>query len=230
MNDRMKESLSALCDGECDELEFRRVLNQLELEPELKEDWQRYHMIGSIMRGEKTANLDLLQGINDKIDGVEPDSSLEHQSSSYQPIESSKKTAFSGGLSQMLVSGAVAASVTLAVLVGVRMNVETSSFGTSSFVSTAPSTVSAQPANLPVAEAFPSSATQVADAEASPELEKAQQALQQFVLDRADSLDEVQLPANSFARVASFGQETEVVQSEKKDDNQESKEILQPQN
>ena len=46
MNDRIKESLSALVDGETDELEVRRVLNELDKDSELKDTWKRYQLMG----------------------------------------------------------------------------------------------------------------------------------------------------------------------------------------
>jgi sigma-E factor negative regulatory protein RseA len=59
MTDRKNESLSALCDGECDELEVRRVLNQFSSDPDLREQWRRYHLLGSIMREEPVSSIDL---------------------------------------------------------------------------------------------------------------------------------------------------------------------------
>ncbi|MCG8416200.1 MAG: sigma-E factor negative regulatory protein [Pseudomonadales bacterium] len=49
MSDYEKESLSALMDGETDELELRRILKSMESEPELAERWQRYHLAQSIL-------------------------------------------------------------------------------------------------------------------------------------------------------------------------------------
>ena len=69
MNDRNKESLSALMDGEADELEIRRVLNQLDKDDVLREQWKTYHLMGSLMRDEKFDSLDLTKGINLALDG-----------------------------------------------------------------------------------------------------------------------------------------------------------------
>ena len=44
MNDRNKESLSALMDGEADELEIRRVLNQLDKDDALREPVSYTHL------------------------------------------------------------------------------------------------------------------------------------------------------------------------------------------
>ncbi|HEY8554837.1 MAG TPA: sigma-E factor negative regulatory protein [Burkholderiales bacterium] len=45
----MKERLSALIDGELDELEERRVLNAIGEDVELRRTWERYHLIRSAM-------------------------------------------------------------------------------------------------------------------------------------------------------------------------------------
>ena len=46
------EALSALKDGEAGEFELRRLLRDIDSEPELKEEWDRFQIIGSVMRGE----------------------------------------------------------------------------------------------------------------------------------------------------------------------------------
>ncbi len=53
MNEAIEESLSALLDGEADELETMRVLRALETDPELREKWRRYHMMVTLLRGEQ---------------------------------------------------------------------------------------------------------------------------------------------------------------------------------
>ncbi|HEX7045077.1 MAG TPA: sigma-E factor negative regulatory protein [Burkholderiales bacterium] len=45
----MKERLSALIDGELDEVDERRVLNALGEDVELRRAWERYHLIRSAM-------------------------------------------------------------------------------------------------------------------------------------------------------------------------------------
>ena len=59
MKNRIRESLSALCDGECDELELRRVLNHVENDAEFREQWANFHLIGAAMRGESVDTVDL---------------------------------------------------------------------------------------------------------------------------------------------------------------------------
>lgn len=50
MNESMRESLSALMDGEADELELRRLLSSVESDDELKSLWNRFHIAQSAMQ------------------------------------------------------------------------------------------------------------------------------------------------------------------------------------
>ncbi len=52
MTEKLKQSLSAAMDDEADAFELRRVLDELGRDPELRSLWDRYHMIGSALRGE----------------------------------------------------------------------------------------------------------------------------------------------------------------------------------
>lgn len=113
MNDRIQESLSALVDGETDELEVRRLLNQLESDDEMRACWQRYQMIGALMRDEPAVNVDLSRGIAQAIAGEPMDDVLRPAVVATAPA--------AGHRMRWLASGAVAATVTLAVLVGVRV-------------------------------------------------------------------------------------------------------------
>ena len=114
MTDRNKESLSALMDGEADELEVRRVLNQLDKDDELRENWKNYHLMGSLMREESFDSIDLTQGINNALDGID--------TLSESDMTKASENSSSQGSSwyKPLTSVAVAASVTLAVLLGVQ--------------------------------------------------------------------------------------------------------------
>jgi sigma-E factor negative regulatory protein RseA len=55
--DTLKESLSALMDGQADELEIRRLLDATEGErrSDLRNAWMRYHMVSRSIRGEGSA-------------------------------------------------------------------------------------------------------------------------------------------------------------------------------
>ncbi|MEW6330904.1 MAG: RseA family anti-sigma factor [Pseudomonadota bacterium] len=50
--DDMKEKLSALVDNELDELDERRVMKALEQDPELRQTWERYHLVHSVLHQE----------------------------------------------------------------------------------------------------------------------------------------------------------------------------------
>ncbi len=52
MTEQLKEALSAVMDGEADEFEIRRVLNEATADPDLRGVWERYHLVRSVMRGE----------------------------------------------------------------------------------------------------------------------------------------------------------------------------------
>lgn len=49
MSNYEQESLSALMDGEADELELRRLLKAMDSDPELARRWQRYHLAQSVL-------------------------------------------------------------------------------------------------------------------------------------------------------------------------------------
>ncbi len=54
MDDRLKESISALMDDEANELELQRVLSHVDPD-ELRDTWQRYHHVRDLMREEATS-------------------------------------------------------------------------------------------------------------------------------------------------------------------------------
>jgi sigma-E factor negative regulatory protein RseA len=56
MSEKLKESLSAVIDGEADEFELRRVLDEIGRDESLASSWERYHVIGSVLRGERTVS------------------------------------------------------------------------------------------------------------------------------------------------------------------------------
>lgn len=191
MNDRINESLSALVDGETDELEVRRLLNELEENDELRERWQRYQMIGALMRNEAAVNVDLSRGIMQAIDGEPMDEVVKAPAASGHAAVSHRM--------RWLASGAVAASVTLAVLVGVRvMQPQGNDMAVAANTPSEPVLVNASPA-----------AVQLAAADAQPmdkaQLEEAQRKLQEYVMQHTE---QATLGANRgimpYARVVDF--------------------------
>jgi len=53
MTEQIRESLSALLDGELDQVETDHLLGQIRDDGELRRLWGRYHMVGDLLRGEQ---------------------------------------------------------------------------------------------------------------------------------------------------------------------------------
>ncbi|MEH6386932.1 MULTISPECIES: sigma-E factor negative regulatory protein [Pseudomonas] len=105
-SESLQESLSAIMDGEAGELELRRVLQATEQEPAVRDTWERYQIARAAMHKEPwQGKVDLSAGIAAAL-ANEP-----------APTASSQPSAIWQNMGKL----AVAASVTLAVLVGVKM-------------------------------------------------------------------------------------------------------------
>ena len=114
MSEKLKEALSAVVDGEADEFELRRVLDELPKDPALRSSWERYHLIGAAIRREPTvARTRMRERIWAEIAG-DP---IEAASPEIAPgaAERPEKRARLGRWTSL----AVAASVALAVVIGV---------------------------------------------------------------------------------------------------------------
>jgi sigma-E factor negative regulatory protein RseA len=48
----MQENLSALVDGELDDVETAKLLAALKQSEALQQEWHTYHLIGDVLRGE----------------------------------------------------------------------------------------------------------------------------------------------------------------------------------
>lgn len=193
MNDRIKQSLSALVDGETDELEVRRILNDIEHDSELRDTWERYQMMGSIMRNEPLAGVDLSKGIMQALDDEPMDEVPARQvpqTASAQPKRIN-----------WLASTAIAASVTVAVLLGVRLNHDLQQ--PQPLAATGQNAAETQQVAGQAADAVNRVATTAEVGEQ--ELQQAQQKLQEYVLQHAENAalntGRGMMP---FARVASF--------------------------
>jgi sigma-E factor negative regulatory protein RseA len=221
MNDKMNESLSALVDGETDELEVRRVMNQIDQTPEMLQTWRRYQLIGSVLRDEPASTIDLSRGIMQALDGEPMDDVV-------IPVTTASNLAVAAPASQItssrwhwLASGAIAASVTLAVLVGVRVTSELQNPALSGQALSAvtPKTLSldsVEPSDaiaeaLVSAEPMPNSVIAVAETQPqadSETLREAQNVLKEYVLQHTEhaSLNTASgmMP---YARVANFEQD-----------------------
>ena len=222
MKNRMRESLSALCDGECDELELRRVLNHVENDAEFREQWSNFHLIGAAMRGESVDTVDLSKGIMQAIEG-EPmdevpgaDQASASTSAAAPDVETSDATQPKASvLPGWMVSGGVAASVTMAVLLGARvLSVPDVTVGSADMTLAKAEAVQSAPAVMPqssVAAASVAADTHIsADTQMSAaELAEAQERLKQYVLEHEDQTFGMEThQAVPYARVANFGQDS----------------------
>lgn len=112
MSDNLRESLSALMDNEATELELRRVLRQAKDDPDLLDEWQRYHLVRDVMHQQAAgapASPSLLAGIREAI-SEEP--LVQHET----PLVIREGGRVLQGFSRALGQGAIAASVALVVL------------------------------------------------------------------------------------------------------------------
>lgn len=220
MKNRIRESLSALCDGECDELELRRVLNHVENDAEFREQWANFHLIGAAMRGESVDTVDLSKGIMQAIEGEPMDevpgadqiyksesvAALDDEAVQEPVLVEQPKASF---LPNWMVSGAVAASVTLAVLLGARvLSVPDAAVGHADMTLANADALQSAPATMaqaPVEVASVPSDTQMSAAE----LAEAQERLKQYVLEHEDQAFGMEThQAVPYARVANFGQDS----------------------
>ncbi len=108
MNQRMRESLSALMDDEGNELELERVLSQVSGNVELRQTWSRYNLVRSAVQGDQLSHLDwdIAARVQAALSGSEAASA------------SSAHAGFKQRLLRPLISVGVAASVALTVVVG----------------------------------------------------------------------------------------------------------------
>ena len=216
MKNRIRESLSALCDGECDELELRRVLNHVENDAEFREQWANFHLIGAAMRGESVDTVDLSKGILQAIEGEPMDEvpgagqASASTSAAAPDVETSDATQPKASvLPGWMVSGAVAASVTMAVLLGARvLSVPDVTVGSADMTLAKAEAVQSVPAVMPQSSVAAASVT--ADTQMSAaELAEAQERLKQYVLEHEDQAFGMEThQAVPYARVANFGQDS----------------------
>ncbi len=118
MSEKLRESLSAIVDDEADEFELRRVLDELEKNSELKTSWDRYHLIGSVMRHEYPERATLLR---EKVWQALDMEQIEVEKDAAEPIiESATGSAGRTPWLGRLTGLGVAASVALAVVLGLN--------------------------------------------------------------------------------------------------------------
>ena len=107
MSERLRESLSAVMDGEANELELERVLSRIEGDEQLRQTWVRYNAVQSVNEGAHIAHLSM---------------DVSHRVRAALAQDDSTDRAKINGLAQRffkpLASFAVAASVAATVVIG----------------------------------------------------------------------------------------------------------------
>ncbi|MEO9587180.1 MAG: sigma-E factor negative regulatory protein, partial [Marinobacter sp.] len=70
MDDRLKETLSAMMDDEADELSVRRLLSHAE-QDQVRSQWQRWQQVRDLMHqgGVAPEDVDVSAGVRDALDG-----------------------------------------------------------------------------------------------------------------------------------------------------------------
>lgn len=107
MNERMRESLSALMDDQSNELELERILSQVGTNEELRGAWTRYAIAQQAVHGHQLAHMewDISARVRGALAGA-------------QVGEPAGRATFKQRFLRPLTSLAVAASVTLTVVIG----------------------------------------------------------------------------------------------------------------
>ena len=113
MQEKTKESISALLDGELSEIEIHRLLRQYSEEPSIKEGYIAYQQISQAVQGEVFLDAAQHVSLHDRISAA---------------VEAEDAGAFNGDLvsqssnrwSKPVAAFAVAASVVVAVVIGVN--------------------------------------------------------------------------------------------------------------
>lgn len=210
MNDQLDSQLSALSDGEMTELELRNVLKQLENCSEAEraiqlKKWSRYQLVSEVLRDERgshAAQANFATVVSEAI-AQEP-SHLQTGVDDSLGLDASGIAASSGG-TPLWSRFAVAATVTLAVIVGVQQyQLNGAGVGSSTLASDDTSSYVATPAGEAVA-------MQVNEQRASAKTDfesdnlRAQERLHEYLLEHANhAARQNGQGIVPFARVANF--------------------------
>jgi sigma-E factor negative regulatory protein RseA len=117
MSDKLRESISALVDGEANEMDLHRVLKASETDDNVRQSWRRYQAISAVVKNEERSllKIDISAGVKIAL--------------------ADDKKAVGSRISEMLkpmMSVAVAATVTVAILTGTQIYQVASSGGNAS--------------------------------------------------------------------------------------------------
>jgi sigma-E factor negative regulatory protein RseA len=108
MTQKLREQISALCDHELPEGEHELLLRRFTVEKSLRLHWERYHLIGSAMRKELPP-VDT-RGLADRVMAVLAN----------EPLPQAQPEKFMDKLLRGAAGVAVAASVALVAIIGIR--------------------------------------------------------------------------------------------------------------
>ena len=108
MSERLRESLSAVLDGEANELELERILSRMGDDQELRQTWVRYSAVHSVNSGGHVANLSL--DVSQRVRAAL------HDEADSSPLN--KSAGVARRLLKPFASFAVAASVAATVVIG----------------------------------------------------------------------------------------------------------------
>lgn len=186
MTEKRNETLSALMDGELDELSLHRILGQGKDDIEFRNTWARYHLAREAMKGELSefSSLDISGAVSEALESeadIVSEAEPKPRNTWWKPV---------AGLS-------VAASVAFAVVLGARFSGQVEFAGEQQVASAESRAVSPQ---LPKQNG----ASLLADAD-EVELQKAQERLNAYLKQHAqDSAIGQGRTAMPFARVVNF--------------------------
>jgi len=110
MSEKLRESLSAVVDGEADEFELRRVLDELPKDPQLRAAWSRYHLIGAVLRSERVVARSLRERVWAELD---------FEAAAEQPVLESQAAPPSAERGKPMMARVVGVAVAAVVAVGV---------------------------------------------------------------------------------------------------------------
>lgn len=201
INEHTKTSLSALFDGEANELEMRRLLSQADNNPEITDTWRRYSAIRSVLRDEPVGGVDLSRHVRAALENDHDSAPITEQPMT-EPSDAVERahveTPKHSGVWRLLSSGAIAASVALAVLFGARVLLDNPT--------SQPAVAKQTPLALPSSEPL---VNEEDIAFSDEQMLEAQRKLQSYVLQHAESSavssERTMMP---FARAARFDSST----------------------
>lgn len=146
MTDKLKESISALIDGEASEIEVHRLLRQLDSDKGLKSAWMSYLQARSVIQGESSIpvarHLELYHRISSAIDAEET-----------FDLKTERRTPRVRAFAKPITGLAVAASLAAAVMVGYYLQTPGSGAATGSPLGVGSQAIAAQPVSTAATQA-----------------------------------------------------------------------------